>query len=65
VIAGATLLKLLRLRGAPRDPRYALGFAAAFASTRVADRLVPRIRSYTPIALYRIALGVAVAARSA
>lgn len=58
VIAGATLLKLLRLRDTHPDPRYAVGFVAAFASTRAADRLVPRIRSYTPIALYRVALGV-------
>lgn len=65
VIAGATLLKLVRLRAKPPGPRYAVGFAAAFASTRVADRLVPGIRSYTPIALYRIGLGVAVGVRSA
>lgn len=65
VIAGATVLKLLRLRKASPAPHYAVGFAAAFASTRAADRFVPRIRSYTPIALYRIALGVAVGVRSA
>jgi undecaprenyl-diphosphatase len=67
VIAGATGLKLLRLRGAPRAADVA-GFAAALASGAAAARLVPRIdrmRSYAPFGLYRIALGLAVAGRSA
>jgi undecaprenyl-diphosphatase len=62
VLAGATALKLARLRGARRPtPAYAVGFAAAFASGLAVVRLVPRIDrlpSYTPIAVYRIALGV-------
>jgi undecaprenyl-diphosphatase len=65
VIAGATALKLLRLRDTRPTPAHAVGFAAAFVSSRAAGRLVPRIRSYAPIALYRIALGTAVAVRSA
>lgn len=67
VIAGATGLKLLRLRGAPRAADAA-GFAAALASGVAAARLIPRIdrmRSYAPFGLYRIALGLAVAGRSA
>ena len=42
------------------------GFAAAFASSLAAARLVPAIDRlpYTPIAVYRIALGLVVAARS-
>ena len=65
VIAGATALKLARLRELPRSPPYAAGVAAAFASSLAAARLVPRIDrldSYAPFGLYRIALGVAVLA---
>ena len=61
VIAGATALKLFRLRGERPPPGYAAGFAAAFASGLAAARLVPwvdRLRSYAPFALYRVALGV-------
>jgi undecaprenyl-diphosphatase len=65
VIAGATALKLLRLDRTAPASAYAAGFVAAFLSSRAAARLVPRIRSYTPIALYRIVLGTAVAVRSA
>jgi undecaprenyl-diphosphatase len=67
VIAGATALKLARRsERAPRMPDAA-GFAAAFASTLAAARLVPAIDRLPlwPIALYRVALAVAVAARSA
>lgn len=61
VIAGATALKLVRLRGTRPTPEHVAGFGAAFASGLVAARLAPRIdrlRSYAPFALYRIALGV-------
>jgi undecaprenyl-diphosphatase len=61
VIAGATGLKLLRLRGARPSSEHVAGFAAAFLSGLVAARLAPRVdrlRSYAPFALYRIALGV-------
>ena len=61
VIAGATALKLARLRAAKPAPAHAAGFAAAFASGLAATRLVPRIDrlpSYAPFALYRVALGV-------
>lgn len=67
VITGATALKLFRLRGRRPSAVHAAGFAAAFASSLAAARLVPRIdrlRSYTPFGLYRIALGL-IAARSA
>jgi len=67
VIAGATALKLVRLRGKRPQPEHAAGFAAAFASSLAAARLVPhidRMRSYAPFGLYRIALGL-IAARSA
>lgn len=66
VIAGATALKLLRLRrrspaGGPSSlPQYAAGAAAAFVSSLLAARLVPRIDrldSFAPFAIYRIALG--------
>lgn len=66
VIAGATALKLARLGGPPR-PTDGAGFAAAFASSLAAARLVPlveRLPSYAPFAVYRVALGL-VAARSA
>jgi len=61
VIAGATALKLRRLRGSRPTPEHVAGFGAAFASGLAAARLAPRIdrlRSYAPFALYRIALGV-------
>ena len=61
VIAGATVLKIARLRGGRPAPEHIAGFGAAFASGLVAARLAPRIdrlRSYAPFALYRIALGV-------
>lgn len=66
VILGATALKLLRTRDRPPTPADAAGFAAAFASSLAAARLVPQIDRLplAPIALYRIALGL-VAARSA
>jgi undecaprenyl pyrophosphate phosphatase UppP len=61
VIAGATALKLARLRAAKPTPAHVAGFAAAFASGLAAARLVPRIDrlpSYAPFAVYRVALGV-------
>ncbi len=61
VIAGATGLKLLRLRGARPSREHGAGFAAAFLSGLVAARLAPRVDrlpSYAPFALYRIALGL-------
>ena len=64
VILGATALKLVRLRDAPPKPAYAAGFAAAFASSLAATRLIPhidRLRSYAPFAVYRVVLGVATA----
>lgn len=66
VIAGATALKLLRSRDTVPTSPYAAGFAAAFASSLAAARLVPRIDRLplAPIAAYRIALGL-IAARSA
>lgn len=60
VIVGATALKLARLRRIPRSAPYAGGFAAAFASSLAAARLVPhidRLRTYAPFGWYRIALG--------
>jgi len=70
VIAGATGLKGMRLarRGlAPglRGP-FAVGAAAAFASTLASRRLIgvmDRSRSYCPFAAYRIALGAAALGR--
>ena len=59
VIAGATALKLVRFRDLPRSPPAA-GVIAAFASSLLAARLVPRIdrlRTYAPFGVYRIALG--------
>ena len=61
IIAGATALKLARLRGTRPEPAHAAGFAAAFASGLAAARLVPRIDrlpSYAPFGLYRVALGL-------
>jgi undecaprenyl-diphosphatase len=61
VIAGATVLKLFRLRTTRPAPAYAAGFFAAFASGLGAARLVPRIdrlRSYAPFGIYRVALGM-------
>jgi undecaprenyl-diphosphatase len=65
VIAGATLLKGLRLarRGLPRELRgsFAAGAAAAFVSTLVSSPLVARMdraRSYAPFGAYRLALGI-------
>ena len=61
VIAGATVLRLARLRDTRPTGAYAAGFAAALASGLAAARLVPRIdrlSSYAPFAIYRIALGV-------
>jgi undecaprenyl-diphosphatase len=66
VIFGATGLKGMRLarRGVPAEIArpFAAGAAASFLSTLASARLVPWMdsrRSYTPFALYRIALGVA------
>ena len=67
VIAGATALKLVRLRGHRPRAEHLAGFASAFGSSLAAARLVPhidRLSSYVPFGLYRIALGL-VAARSA
>jgi undecaprenyl-diphosphatase len=58
VIAGATALKLSRVRRPTGE--QAAGAIAAFASSLAAARLVPRIdrlRSYRPFGMYRIALG--------
>jgi undecaprenyl-diphosphatase len=67
VIAGASALKGLRLarRGAPaRTARpFALGAVAAFASTLVAGRVIPRGRSLAPYAAYRVGLAGLVARR--
>jgi undecaprenyl-diphosphatase len=62
VIAGATALKFTRLRDTSPTPQYALGFAAAFGSSLAATRLIPLVDRLPlrPIALYRIALGLAV-----
>lgn len=66
VIAGATGLKGLRLarRGLAPELRatFAVGAAAAFASTLASRRLIgvmDRRRSYLPFAAYRVALGAA------
>jgi undecaprenyl-diphosphatase len=66
VILGATALKLARMKDRPPTPRDAVGFTAAFASSLASARFVPAIDrlSLTPIALYRVALGL-LAARSA
>jgi undecaprenyl-diphosphatase len=67
VIAGATVLKTIRLRrrGLPAGARrpFAAGAAASFASTLVSTwliRQVERDRSLAPYAVYRLALGAAV-----
>lgn len=60
VIAGATALKLSRVRK-PTGAQVA-GASAAFASSLAAARLVPRIdrlRSYRAFGMYRVALGLA------
>jgi undecaprenyl-diphosphatase len=69
IIVAATGLKGARLakRGMPRELRapFAVGAAAAFASTLAASRLIGMVdgaRSYAPFAAYRIAFGV-IAAR--
>jgi len=61
VIAGATALKLVRLRGERPRAEHLAGFGAALLSGLAAARLAPRVdrvRSHAPFALYRIALGV-------
>jgi undecaprenyl-diphosphatase len=60
LIAGATALKLFRLRGARPSRTHFAGFAAAFVSGAAAARLAPRVDglpSYAPFAIYRIVLG--------
>jgi undecaprenyl-diphosphatase len=64
IIVAATGLKGARLakRGMPRELRapFAVGAAAAFASTLAASRLIGMVdgaRSYAPFAAYRIAFG--------
>jgi undecaprenyl-diphosphatase len=64
IIVAATGLKGARLakRGMPRELRapFAVGAAAAFASTLAAARLIDMVdgaRSYAPFAVYRVALG--------
>jgi undecaprenyl-diphosphatase len=63
VIAGATLLKGVRLarRGLPPEARraFAGGIAAAFGSTLLAKPLVRDDRALWPYAAYRVVLGVA------
>jgi undecaprenyl-diphosphatase len=66
IIVAATGLKGARLakRGLPRELRapFAVGAAAAFASTLAASRLIGLVdnaRTYAPFAAYRIALGAA------
>jgi undecaprenyl-diphosphatase len=67
VIAGATALKSVRLSSGDFRPRggqnsplggraVVAGAAAAFVSTLVAARLVPRDRQLAPYAVYRVAL---------
>jgi undecaprenyl-diphosphatase len=61
VIAGATALKLFRLRGTRPSPAHLAGFATALGSGLAAARLVPRIdrvSSYAPFGLYRVVLGL-------
>ena len=61
IIAGATLLKLIRHGWSRPSADHAAGFAAALASGLAAARLVPRIdgmRSYAPFGLYRIGAGL-------
>jgi undecaprenyl-diphosphatase len=67
VIAGATALKLVRIRTSFRQGpvpkrKLAAGAIAAFVSSLAAARLVPRndrLESYRPFGMYRIALGLA------
>lgn len=70
VIAGATGLKLLRLRSkglpAGAGAAFAAGGAASFASTLACTRLIGQVerdRSLLPYALYRTALAAGVLAR--
>jgi undecaprenyl-diphosphatase len=79
IIAGATLLKSVRLRARGMPPGmagpFALGAAAAFASTLAANSVIGRVRphaalgrpagdrSLAPYALYRLAVAAAVARR--
>ena len=67
VILGATALKLLRRRDTSPGAAHAAGFAAAFASSLAAARLIPMIDRLplAPIAAYRIALGLSILARRA
>jgi undecaprenyl-diphosphatase len=72
VIAGATLLKGVRLARRGLDPAtrlpFAAGAAASFVSTLGSTwliRQVERDRSLLPYATYRLALGIVVLARSA
>jgi undecaprenyl-diphosphatase len=71
IIVGATLLKGVRLarRGLPRDlaGAFAVGIAAAFASTLASVRIiraVERDRSLAPYAAYRAAVAVVVLRRA-
>ena len=71
VLSAATALKAVRLArtGVPPElaPPFAAGASAAFLSTSVSSRLVTplidRARSYTPLAVYRIAVGALAAVR--
>jgi undecaprenyl-diphosphatase len=67
VIAGASALKGVRLarRGLPAGTAraFAVGAGGAFASTVVAARVIPRVRSLLPLAAYRIGLAGLVARR--
>ncbi len=70
VIAGATALKLWRLRRSGMPPGaagpFAVGAAASFVSTLASTRLIEQIerdRSLLPVAAYRIALGSVVLRR--
>jgi undecaprenyl-diphosphatase len=70
VIAGATLLKGMRLRRRGLEPgtgaRFAVGATASFASTLVSTWLIrplERDRSLLPYAAYRVALATAIIVR--
>jgi undecaprenyl-diphosphatase len=72
VIAGATLLKGLRLRHRRLEPgtgaAFAAGAGAAFASTLVSTRLIRQVetdRSLLPYAAYRVALATLLLVRPA